>query len=66
MNSVKKPVFQEMEERLAAMDQKDIITGRTLLDEIQSLEHDLIKHALETNKRELLGLHALSAFPIRN
>jgi len=43
-------VFQEMEERLAVIDQKDIVTGRTLSEEIQSLEHDLIKHALETNK----------------
>ena len=43
-------VFQEMEERLAVVDQMDIVTGRNLSEEIQLLEHDLIKHALETNK----------------
>jgi DNA-binding NtrC family response regulator len=43
-------VFQEMEERLAVMDHQDTITGRTLSEEIQSVEHDLIKHALEITK----------------
>ena len=42
-------VFEEMSERLAVMDQRNIIAGRNLTEEIQSLEHDLIKHALETN-----------------
>ena len=42
--------FQEMEERLAVMNHKNGTTGRNLSEEIQSLEHDLIKHALETNK----------------
>ncbi len=42
-------VFEEMEERLAVLDQRKITAGRNLTDEIQSLEHDLIKHALETN-----------------
>jgi DNA-binding NtrC family response regulator len=41
--------FQEMEERLAVMDHNNVTTGRNLSEEIQSLEHDLIKHALETN-----------------
>ena len=42
-------VFEEMSERLAVLDQRNIIAGRNLTEEIQSLEHDLIKHALETN-----------------
>jgi DNA-binding NtrC family response regulator len=42
--------FQEMEERLAVMDHKNVTTGRNLSEEIQALEHDLIKHALEINK----------------
>jgi tetratricopeptide (TPR) repeat protein len=43
-------VFQEMGERLAVQDRGGLITGRSLNDEIQSLEHDLIKHALEVNE----------------
>lgn len=42
-------VFEEMEERLAVLDQRKITAGRNLTAEIQSLEHDLTKHALETN-----------------
>lgn len=42
--------FQEMDERLAVMDHQNVATGRNLSEEIQLLEHDLIKHALETNK----------------
>ena len=42
-------VFEEMEERLAVLDQRQITAGRNLTEEIQSLEHDLIRHALETN-----------------
>jgi len=41
-------VFQEMGDRLAVRD-KATVTGRSLTEEIQSLEHELIKHALETN-----------------
>jgi len=43
-------VFEEMGGRLAVVDHTNIISGRNLTDEVQSLEHDLIKHALETNK----------------
>lgn len=43
-------VFQEMGERLAVLEPRNIIAGRNLTEEIQSLEHDLIKHSLETNK----------------
>jgi tetratricopeptide (TPR) repeat protein len=40
-------VFQEMGERLAVREKQSVITGRSLSEEIQSLEHELIKHALE-------------------
>lgn len=43
-------VFQEMGERLAAIEGRNMIAGRNLKEEIRSLEHDLIKHSLETNK----------------
>lgn len=46
--------FQEMEERLAVMNHKNVTTGRNLSEEIRSLEHDLIKHAL-TRRRPLLA-----------
>ncbi len=39
--------FQEMEERLAVMDHKNVTPGLNLSEDIQALEHDLIKHALE-------------------
>lgn len=39
-----------MGERLAVLEPRNIIAGRNLTEEIQSLEHDLIKHSLETNK----------------
>lgn len=41
--------FQEMEERLAVLDHDDVITGRNLSEEIHSLEHGLLKRALESN-----------------
>ena len=40
-------VFQEMGERLAVREKRSVITGRGLNEEIQSLEQELIKHALE-------------------
>ena len=42
-------VFQEMGERLTVQDKGGLISGRSLSEEIQSLEHDLVKHALEAN-----------------
>lgn len=42
-------VFQEMGERLAVQERGTLISGRSLTDEIHSLEHQLIKHALEAN-----------------
>ena len=41
-------VFQEMGERLAVRDKRITVTGRSLSDEIQLLEHELVKHALES------------------
>jgi DNA-binding NtrC family response regulator len=41
-------VFQEMGERLAVREEGGLLTGRSLSEEIQLLEHELIKHALET------------------
>ncbi|HXI74750.1 MAG TPA: tetratricopeptide repeat protein, partial [Pyrinomonadaceae bacterium] len=46
-------VFQEMGEWLAVRDKGIVITGRSLSDEIQLLEHELIKHALETTSGSL-------------
>ena len=43
-------VFQEMAERLAVRDKRILIAGRTLREEIDALEYDLIKHALEVNE----------------
>lgn len=40
--------FQEMGERLAVREKRISITGRSLSHEIQLLEHELIKHALES------------------
>jgi len=39
--------FQEMGERLAINERGSLFAGRNLTEEIHSLEHDLIKHALE-------------------
>jgi tetratricopeptide (TPR) repeat protein len=41
-------VFEEMGERLAAIEQRNVVAGQNLVQEIQSLEHDLIKYSLET------------------
>lgn len=41
-------VFQEMGEHLAVSKERNLVSGRTLSEEIQSLEHDLIKHALDS------------------
>ena len=43
-------VFQVMGERLAVRDKGSLISGRSLSEEIRLLEHELIKHALETNE----------------
>jgi tetratricopeptide (TPR) repeat protein len=43
-------LFQEMGDHLAVQDKGGLISGRSLSKEIRSLEHDLIKHALETNE----------------
>jgi tetratricopeptide (TPR) repeat protein len=43
-------VFQEMGDRLAVQAKGSLVSGRTLSEEIRSVEHDLIKHALETNE----------------
>lgn len=43
-------VFQEIGERLAVIEEPRPITGRNLGEEVELLEHDLIKHALEANK----------------
>lgn len=43
-------LFQEIGDRLAVHEKGIVITGRSLNEEIQSLEHDLIKHALEVNE----------------
>lgn len=43
-------VFQEMGERLAAREKRTPITGRSLSEEIQLLEHELIMHALENGE----------------
>ena len=43
-------VFREMGDRLAAYDRGGLISGRSLSEEIQSLEHDLIRHSLESNE----------------
>jgi tetratricopeptide (TPR) repeat protein len=40
-------VFREMGERLAVREKKSVLTGRSLSEERQVLEHELIKHALE-------------------
>ena len=43
-------VFQEIGERLAVQGQGSLISGRSLHKEIHLLEHELVKHALETNE----------------
>jgi len=44
-------VFQEMGERLAVVERRSLnVSGRKLDEEIRSLEHDLIKYALEVSK----------------
>lgn len=43
-------VFQEMGERLTALEKRTPIAGRSLREEIQSLEHELIQHALENGE----------------
>lgn len=43
-------VFQEMGERLAAVEQGRTIAGLNFTEQIHSLEHDLIKYSLETTK----------------
>ncbi len=46
-------VFKEMGERLAVREKGDLISGRSLSEEIHSLEHDLIKHSLEASERSV-------------
>src|SRR5688572_2861512 len=41
-------VFQEMGDRIAVREKGGLFTGRNLTEDVQSLEHDLIKHSLET------------------
>ncbi len=41
-------VFREMGDRLAVLDPAQPVSGRTLSEQIHTLEHDVIKHALET------------------
>lgn len=41
--------FQEMGRRLAAIEERKVIAGGNLADEIRLLEHDLIKHSLENS-----------------
>lgn len=43
-------MIQEIGERLAVQGQASLISGRTLHEEIHLREHELIKHALETNE----------------
>ena len=42
--------FQEIGEHLAIQGEGSFISGRTLKEEVLSLEHDLIKHALAANE----------------
>ncbi len=42
-----------MGERLAVREKSGFISGRSLNEEIHSLEHDLIKHSLEANERSV-------------
>jgi len=46
-------VFQEMGERLAVREKRSAITGRSLIEEIHLLEHELIKHAFENAEGSL-------------
>lgn len=43
-------VFHEMGDRIAVQEKAAVISGRSLNEEIEALEHDLIKHALEANE----------------
>jgi tetratricopeptide (TPR) repeat protein len=43
-------MIQEMREHLAAQETEGLISGRTLNEEIHSVERHLIKHALEANE----------------
>ena len=43
-------IFREMGDRLAVVERAKSISGRTLSEQVQSLEHELIKHALEETK----------------
>ncbi len=56
-------VFQELGDRLTVSAKRTLVAGRTLNDEKQALEHDLIKHALEATQgrityaaRDILGI----------
>ncbi len=40
-------VFREMGDRLAVIEEARYVSGRKLSEQVRSLEHDLIKHALE-------------------
>lgn len=46
-------VFQEMGDRLAVIEKAKPVSGRTLSEQVHSLEHDLIKHALEVSDRSI-------------
>lgn len=46
-------VFKEIGGRLAVREKGGLISGRSLNEEIHSLEHDLIKRSLETNERSV-------------
>jgi tetratricopeptide (TPR) repeat protein len=46
-------VFQEMGQRLAVQGKESLLSGRSLTEQIHSLEHDLIKHSLEANERSV-------------
>jgi tetratricopeptide (TPR) repeat protein len=55
-------VFEEMGDRLAVSEERTLVSGRTRSDEMQALEHDLIKYALEaahgriTRAARILGM----------
>jgi len=55
-------IFEEMGDRLLVSEERTLISGRTRSDEIQSLEHDIIKYALEaaggsiTRAARILGM----------
>lgn len=43
-------VFQEIGDHIAVHEKRILVSGRSLSEEIQSLEHELIKNALEMNQ----------------